>query len=325
MKLPRRAFLHLAAGAATLPLATSVACALDYPTRPVHLVTPYPAGGPADIHARLIGQALSERLGKPFVIDNRPGANGNIGTEVVVNAPGDGYTILLIGAFNTFNTALYENLNFVFIRDIAPVASISRNPFVMVVSPSVPAGTVPDFIAYARANPGKLNMGSGGIGSPHHVAGELFMAMTGVNMVHVPFRGDAPLISALLNGQVQVSFPPITVSLEYIRGGKLRALAVTTATRQDVLPGIPTVAEFVPGYEASGWLGIGAPKSTPTAIVDRLNGEINAVLTDPEIRAKLASFGDTVLALSPAEFAELIAKDTDKWGKVIRAANIKPE
>ena len=272
-----------------------------------------------------MGQSLSERLGQPFIIENHPGAAGNIGTEVVVRAPPDGYTLLLIGAFNTTNAALYDNLNFNFIRDIAPVASISRNPFVMEVNPSVPAHTVPEFIAYAKANPGKINMGSAGNGSPQHIAGELFMAMTGINMVHVPYHGDAQAVPALLGGQVQVGFNPMASSIELIRAGNLRVLAVTTATRQEALRDIPTVAEFVPGFEASGWLGIGAPRNTPKEIIDKLNKEINASLADPKVNARIADLGGTVLTLSPADLGKLIVEETEKWGKVIRAANIKAD
>jgi tripartite-type tricarboxylate transporter receptor subunit TctC len=324
VKLPRRQFLLLAASAAALPAVSRVARAQTYPTRPVRLIASYPAGGSADIHARLLGQALSERLGQPFIIENRPGANGNIGTESVVRAPPDGYTLLLIGAFNAFNATLYDNLNFNFIRDIAPVASIDRVPYIMEVNPTVPAKTVPEFIAYAKANPGKINMASGGIGSPQHVAGELFKFVAGVDLFHVPYRGSAPALTDLLGGQVQVMFDPVASSIGYVRTGKLTALAVTTATRQEVLPDIPTVSEFVPGYEASGWLGIGTPRNTPKEIIDKLNKEINASLLDPEIKARIANLGDTVLILSPAEFGKLIVEDTEKWAKVIKFAGIKP-
>ena len=325
MKLPRRQFVHLAASAAALSAVPQIAWSESYPARPVHLIVSVPAGGAIDLHARLMGQSLSEQLGQPFIIENRPGAAGNIGTEVVVRAPPDGYTLLLIGAFNTTNAALYDNLNFNFVRDIAPVASISRNPFVMEVNPSVPAHTVPEFIAYAKANPGKINMGSAGNGSPQHIAGELFMAMTGINMVHVPYHGDAQAVPALLGGQVQVGFNPMASSIELIRAGNLRALAVTTATRQEALRDIPTVAEFVPGFEASGWLGIGAPRNTPKEIIDKLNKEINASLADPKVNARIADLGGTVLTLSPADLGKLIVEETEKWGKVIRAANIKAD
>ena len=277
-----------------------------------------------DIVARLIGQWLSERLGQPFIIENRPGAGSNIATEAVVRAPPDGYTLLLVGPPNAINATLYDKLNFNFIRDIAPVASIVRVPNVMVVNPSVPAKTVPEFIAYAKANPGKINMASAGIGSSAHVAGELFKMMTGVDMVHVPYRGAAPALTDLLGGQVQVCSPRMPASIEYIKAGKLRALAVTTATRSEALPDVPTVGEFVPGYEASSWYGVGAPKNTPAEIVDKLNKEINAALADPKIKARLADLGGTALAGSPADFGKLIADETEKWGKVIRAANIKP-
>jgi tripartite-type tricarboxylate transporter receptor subunit TctC len=325
MKLPRRRFLRLAAGAAALPAVSRIAGAQTYPTRPVRMVAPFAAGGPADILARLIGQWLSERLGQPFVIENRPGAAGNIGTEAVVKSPPDGYTLLLAGSPNTINATLYDKLNFNFIRDVAPVAGIVRFPFVMAVHPSVPAKTVPEFIAYAKANPGKINMASGGIGATPHVAGELFQMMTGVRMIHVPYRGAAPALTDLLAGQVQVYFANTLASIEYIRAGKLRPLAVTTATRSDVLPDIPTVDEFVPGYEASGWSGIGSPKNTPSQIVDKLNAETNAGLADPNMKVRLADLGGTVLAGSPADFGKLIAEETEKWGKVVNFTGIKAE
>jgi tripartite-type tricarboxylate transporter receptor subunit TctC len=291
----------------------------------VRIVAPFAAGGPADILARLIGQRLSERLGQPFVIENRPGAAGNIGTEAVVKSPPDGYTLLLAGSPNTINATLYDKLNFNFIRDVAPVAGIVRFPFVMAVHPSVPAKTVPEFIAYAKANPGKINMASGGIGATPHVAGELFQMMTGVRMIHVPYRGAAPALTDLLAGQVQVYFANTVASIEYIRAGKLRPLAVTTATRSEVLPDIPTVDEFVPGYEASGWSGIGSPKNTPSQIVDKLNAETNAGLADPNMKVRLADLGGTVLAGSPADFGKLIAEETEKWGKVVNFTGIKAE
>jgi tripartite-type tricarboxylate transporter receptor subunit TctC len=302
-----------------------LAWAQTYPSRPVRIVVGFPPGGGADITARLIGQWLSERLGQPFIIDNRPGAGSNIATEAVVRAPADGYTLLLVGAYNAANAALYDNLNFNFIRDIAPVASIDRLPFVMEVNPSVPAKTVPEFIAYARVNPGKINMASVGNGSTPHLSGELFKMMTGVNMVHVPYRGEAPALTDLLGGQVQVYFGTLPGSIEYIRVGKLRALAVTTATRSEALPDVPTLSEFVPNYEASGWQGIGVPKNTPTEIVDKLNKEINAALADPKIKARLAALGATVLQGSPADFGKFIADETEKWGNVIRALNIKAD
>jgi tripartite-type tricarboxylate transporter receptor subunit TctC len=325
MKLPRRNFLHLAAGAAALPVVSRIAFAQAYPSRPVHLIVPFAPAGPSDILARLIGQSLSERLGQQFVIDNRPGGGGNIGTEAVVRAPADGYTLLIVGAWNAVNATFYDKLNYNFIRDIAPVASIIRTPFVMAVNPTVPAKTVPEFIAYAKASPGKINYASAGTGTSSHLTGELFKMMAGVEMVHVPYRGSTPALTDLLGGQVQVMFDATPSSLPHIRAGKLRPLAVTTATRMEILPDVPTVGEFVPGYEASIWFGVGAPKNTPTEIVDKLNKEINAGLADPNIKARLADLGGDVLALSPAEFGKLIADETEKWGKVIRAANIKAE
>ena len=324
MNMSRRRFLHLAAAAAALPSVPRIARAQAYPSRPVRWIVGAPPGGGLDIVARLMGQWLSERLGQQFIIENRPGATGNIGTEAVVRAAPDGYTLLLVTSANATNATLYEKLSFNFIRDIAPVASVVAVPLVVVIHPSVPAKTVPEFIAYARANPGKLNMGSGGIGTPQHVAGELFKMMTGVNMVHVPYRGGAPAIADLLGGQVQVMFDPVLESIEYIRAGKLRPLAVTTAALPSaVLPYLPTVSEFVPGYEASQWYGIGAPKNTLAEIVAKLNTEINATLADPEMKARFADLGGTVLAGSPADFGKFITDETDKWGKVIRAANIK--
>jgi tripartite-type tricarboxylate transporter receptor subunit TctC len=325
MKLPRRNFLHLAAGAAGLPVVSRIAWAQAYPSRPVRLIVPFAPGGASDITARLIGQWLSERLGQPFVIENRPGGGGNLGTEAVVRAPPDGYTLLLCGTPNATNAALYDKLNFNFIRDIAPVAGIEREPHVMVVNSSVPAKTVPEFIAYAKANPGKLTMASGGNGTPSHVFGELFKMMAGVEMVHVPYRSVGPALTDLLGGQVQIVFPTTVSSIEYIRAGRLRALAVTAATRSEALPQIPTVSEFVPGFEATGWYGVGAPKSTPAEIVDMLNKEINAALADHKIKARLTDLGGTVLAGPPADFGGLIADETEKWTKVIRAANIKAE
>ena len=326
MKLPhRRQFLHLAAGAAALPAVSRIARAQAYPTRPVRIIVPFAPAGSTDIVARLMGQWLSERLGQQFVIENRPGGGGNIGTEAVVRASPDGYTLLLVGGGNAINATLYDKLNFNFIRDIAPVAGIERHPYVMVVHPSAPAKTVPEFIAYAKTNPGKLAMASAGIGAPSHLFGELFKMMAGVDMVHVPYRSAGPALTDLLGGQVQVMFPTTVSSIEYIRAGRLRALAVTTATRSDALPDIPTVGEFVAGYEASAWLGIGAPKATPVEIVDKLNKEINAALADPKLEAKLADLGGTALAGSPADFGKLIADDTEKWGKVVRAANIKAD
>jgi tripartite-type tricarboxylate transporter receptor subunit TctC len=323
MKLPRRKFLHLAAGVAALPAVSRIARADTYPTRPVHLIVGFPAGAGQDIFARLMGRWLSDRLGQQFVIENRPGAGSNIAAEMVVRAPPDGYTLLQVSATNAINATLYDKLNFDFVRDIASVASIARVPFVMVVNPSVPAKTVPEFISYAKANPGKINMASPGNGSANHVFGELFKAMAGVDMVHVPYRSNPR--PDLLGGQVQVMFDGVNTSLEFIRTGKLRALAVTTATRLAVLPDIPTVGEFVPGYEASGWQGMIAPKNTPAEIIDKLNKEINAGLADPTMKSRLADLGSTVLALSPADFGKLIAADTEKWAKVIREGNIKAE
>jgi tripartite-type tricarboxylate transporter receptor subunit TctC len=325
MKLPRRQFLHLAAGAAALPAVSRIAWAQTYPTRPVHIVVGFAAGGPDDIVARLMGRWLSEGLGQPLVIENRPGAGGNIAAEAVVRAPPDGHTLLLTQTVNAINATLYEKLNFNFIRDIAPIAGIIRLPLVMVVNRSFPAKTVPEFIAYAKANPGKMNMASPGIGTPGHVAGELFKRMTGIEMLHVPYKGAAPALTDLLGGQVQVFFGYTSGAIEHIRAGALRALAVTTANRLDALPEIPTVGEFLPDYEASGWEGIGAPKNTPAEIIDKLNTEINAGLADPKIKARLADLGGTVLPGSPADFGKLIADETEKWGNVIRAANIKPE
>jgi tripartite-type tricarboxylate transporter receptor subunit TctC len=325
MKLPRRNFLHLAAGAAALPAVPRLAWTQAYPTRPVRLVIGAPPGGGHDIFARLMGQWLSERLGQPFVIDNRPGGSENIATEAVVRSSPDGYTILLVTSTNAINTTLYEKLSFNFNRDIAPVAGITRVPEVMVVNLSVPAKTVPEFIAYAKANPSKLNMASGGIGTPSHMAGELFKMMTGVDTVHVPYRGVAPALTDLISGQVQVMFGGLASSIGHIKADRLRALAVSTATRSDALPDIPTVGEFLPGYEGSIWYGLGAPKATPAEIVDKLNKEVNAALDDPKMKTRLADLGGTPLPGSPVQFGKLIAEETEKWGKVIRAANIKPQ
>jgi len=325
MKAARRRFLHLAASAAALPFAPHLAKAQAYPSRPVHLVVGFPPGGPTDIAARPMGQWLSERLGQQFVVENRPGAGSNIGTEMVVRAPADGHTLLLAYSANAINATLYDNLSFNFIRDIAPVASISREATVMVVNPSFPAGTIPEFVAFAKANPGRINFASGGHGTPPHVVGELFKMMAGVNLTHVPYRGGAPAVNDLLGGQVQVMFASPSISIEHVRAGRLRALAVTTATRSQALPDVPTVGEFLPGFEASVWLGIGAPRNTPAEIIDRLNKEINAALADPGISSRFAGFGSTVLPGSPSDFGKLIADETEKWAKVIRAANIKPE
>ena len=323
MKLPRRKFLHLAAGAAALPAASRIARAQAYPSRSVRLIEGFGAGGAPDIVARLIGQSLSDRLGQSFVVENRSGASSNIAAEAVVRASPDGYTLLLITTANALNTTMFK-LNFDFIRDIAPVASIVRMPFVMEVHPSVPAKTVAEFIAYAESNPGKINLASAGTGSGTHVAGEMFKTMAGVDLFHVPYRG-AQVFPALLAGEVQVYFGPLLSSIEYIRAGKLRALAVTTTTRSDVLPDVPILSETLRGYEASAWFGIGAPKNTPAEIVERLNKEINASIADAQFKARLANLGGTVLAGSPADFGKLISDETKKWGKVILAANIKRE
>jgi tripartite-type tricarboxylate transporter receptor subunit TctC len=325
MKIPRRRFLQLAGAAAVLPAASRLAWAQPYPSRPVRLIVGYAAGGPTDIVARLMGQWLSERLGQPFVVENRPGAGGSIATEAVVRSPPDGHTLLLTGVNDAVAAKLYDKLNYDFIRDIAPVAAIIRQPLVMVVHPSFPAKAVPDFIAYAKANPGKINMASAGSGTGPHLVGELFKVMAGVNMVHVPYRGGGPALTDLIGGQVQVFFGGMTNSIEHIGSGKLRPLAVTTATRSEVLPDVPTVGEFVPGFEASTWFGVGAPKNTPPHIVDKLNEEINAGLANPKLRARLADLGGTVLALSPAEFGKLIAEEAEKWSKVIKFAGIKAE
>ena len=325
MKLPRRNFLHLAAGAAALPAVSRLAWAQAYPTRPVRIIVGAAPSGSFDIMARLIGQRLSEQLGQPFVIDNRADAVGNIATEAVVRSPADGYTLLLVGAPHAINATLYDKLNFNFIRDIAPVAGIDREPLVMAVNPSVPARTVPEFIAYAKANPGKISMASAGNGTPSHVSGELFKMMAGVNMVHVPYRGGGPALVDLLGGQVQVMLASMSSSIEYVRTGKLRALAVTTATRSDALPQVSTVSDFVPGFEATLWTGIGAPKNTPADIVDKLNREINAGLADPTIKARLADLGGTPLVGSPADFGKLIADETEKWAKVVKFAGIKAD
>jgi tripartite-type tricarboxylate transporter receptor subunit TctC len=324
MKLPRRQFLHLAVTAAALPTASRIAWAQAYPSRPVHLIAGFPAGGTVDIIARVMGQWLSERLRQPLIVENRPGAGSNIATEAVVRAPADGYTLLLVSPPHAINATLYEKLNFNFIRDISPAASISRVPLLMAVNPSVPAKTVPEFIAYAKANPGKLSFASGGSGTASHVAAELFKMMSGVDMLHVPYRGGAPALTDLIGGQVQVMLETLPGSIEYIRTGKLRALAVTTAARSEALPDIPTVSEFVPGYEASAWYGIGAPKNTRAEVIDKLNKEINAGLSDSKIKARYAELGATVFAGSPAAFGKFIAEETDKWAKVVSFAGIKP-
>jgi tripartite-type tricarboxylate transporter receptor subunit TctC len=326
MKLPRRHFLHLAAGAAALPAISRFAWAQTYPTRPVRIIVGFAAGGGDDILARLMAQWLSERLGQPFIIENRPGAGTNIATEAVVRASPDGYTLLLVAPPAAINAALYDKLNFNFIRDISPVGGIVRQANVMVVNPSLPAKTVPEFIAYAKANPGKINMASGGNGTMSHVAGELFKMMTGVDMVHVPYRGGGgAALTDLLGGQVQVFFSPVAASMAFIKADKLRSLAVTTAARSESLPNLPTVGDFVPGYEAGGWEGVGAPKNTSAEIIDRLNKEINAALADPMMKARLADLGGMVLPGSPSDFGKLVAEETEKWGKVVKFAGIKPE
>jgi tripartite-type tricarboxylate transporter receptor subunit TctC len=325
MKLPRRQFLHLAAGAAALPAVSRLARAQDYPARPVRLIVGFAPGGTTDITARLVGQWLSERLGQQFVIENRTGAATNIATEAVVRAPADGYTLLLVTASNAINATLYDKLSFNFIRDIAPVAGIIRYPLVMQVNPSFPAKTVPEFISYVKSNPGKISYGSGGIGTSIHVASELFKMMAGVDMIHVPYRGGAPAMTDLMAGQVQVVFNPVPESMEFIRAGKLRPLAVTTATRSEVLPDVPTVGDFVPGYEASALQGIGAPKQTPAEIVDKLNKEINAGLVDPKLKARFADLGAAVFPGSSFDFAKFIATETEKWAKVIKFSGAKAD
>ena len=325
MKLPRRNFLHLAAGAAALSAVSRIAQAQTYPTRPVRVIVPFAPAGTTDIAARLMGQWLSERLGQPFVIENRPGASTTIGTEVVVRAPADGYTLLLATPSSAINATLFEKLSYNFLRDIVPIAGIFRVPNVMVVHPSVPAKTVPEFIAYAKANPGKINVESTGAGTSNHLAGELFKLMTGVDMVHIQYRGSGPALIDLLAGQVQVGFDTMPGLIEYIRAGRLRALAVCTATRSHALPDVPTVSEFVPGYESSGYFGFGAPARTPAGIIDKLNKEINAGLVNPKVKTQLVDLGGIILGGSSADFKTLITDETEKWAKVIRAANIKPE
>jgi tripartite-type tricarboxylate transporter receptor subunit TctC len=325
MKFPRREFFRLAAGAAALPVVSGVACADDYPTHPVHLVVGFAAGSTTDTLARLIGQWLSQRLGQQFVIDNRPGAGGNIGAEMVVKSAPDGYTLIMVPPAVAANDALYENLNFNFVRDIAAVAGVVRVPNVAEVHPSLPVKTIPELIAYAKANPGKLSYASAGIGTPSHLAGQLFNLMTGANLTHIPYRGDGPAMADLIAGQVPVAFATMIASIEHIRAGQLRPLGVTTIKRSEALPDIPSISEFVPGYETSSWFGIGAPRETPAAIVATLNRETNAGLADPTIKARLSDMGCMLLTGSPAEFGKLIADETAKWGKVIREAGIKPD
>jgi tripartite-type tricarboxylate transporter receptor subunit TctC len=323
MTLPRRQFMYLAAGAAALPVTSRITRAQTFPARPVHVIVGFSPGGVGDITARLIGQLLQERLGQPVVIENRPGAAGNIGTEAVVRASGDGYTLIWAGANNAINATLYSNLKFNFIRDIAAVAGIMRGPLVLVVNPSVPAKTVSEFITYAKDNPGKINMPSSGNGSAPHLAGELFKMMTGVHMVHVPYRSDAPALSDLVAGQAQVMFANLFSSIGHIRSGTLRALAVTTSVRSAALPEIPTMADVVPGYEASAWFGVGAPKATPAEVIAILNKEINACLADPGLTARLAELGNTPMPLSPSEFGAFIVAETDKWAKVVKFSGAK--
>jgi tripartite-type tricarboxylate transporter receptor subunit TctC len=323
MKLPRRQFLHLAAGIAALPSLPRVALALDYPTRPVHWIVAVAPGGGNDIFARLMGQWLSERFSQPFIVENLPGAGNNLGTEMVAKASADGYTLLLASSNNASNAALYEHLNFDFVRDIAPVAGIARTTLVMVVNPSVPAKTIPEFVAYTKANPGKANMASSGVGSIGQLAGELFKMMAGVNMVHVPYRGNGPVLEALLAGQVEVAFPSLASAIEYIKTSKLRGLAVTSAMRSDAMPELPSIGEFIPGYELSTWYGMGAPMGTPVEIIDKLNKEINAGLADPKLTARFAELGDVPMPMTPLEFGKLVAADTEKLTKVVRFAGIK--
>ncbi len=325
MKFPRRRFLQLAGIAAAASVLQRPSLALDYPTRPVRWVVGYPPGGPQDIVARLLGQFLSERFGQQFIIENRSGAGGNIGAEAVINAAPDGYTMLLVGSPNAINATLYEKLNFVFLRDIVPVASIGRVPLVMEVHPSVPAKTVPEFIAYAKANPGKINYASAGNGTPQHVSAELFKIMTGVSMLHVPYRGAAPAVTDMISGHVQVMFDPMPTAIEQVKAGRLRALAVTTTKRSDALPDLPTVSEFLPGFAADTWYGAGVPRNTPVEIVDALNREINAVLGEAKVKARFADLGATVLVGTPADFGRMLADETEKWGRVVKASGAKPE
>jgi tripartite-type tricarboxylate transporter receptor subunit TctC len=325
MTFPRRAFLHLAVGAAALPAASRMARSQAYPSRPARIIVGFPAGGATDIQARLMGQWLSDRLGQQFIVENRAGASGNIGTEAVARAPADGYTLLQIVTPHAINAALYTNLSFDFARDIAPVICVARLAYVVVVHPSVPATTLPEFIAHAKANPGKINYGSAGPGTPQNIACELFKMMAGVNLVHVPYRGGAPAVTDLIGGHLQVIFCPVSESIEQIKSGKLRALAVTTAKRLDVFPDLPTIGDFVPGYEASGFAGIGVPRGTPAEIIDLLNKELNAGVADAKIKARIVELGGTVLGGSPAEFATILSEATEKWGRVIKFAGIKVE
>jgi tripartite-type tricarboxylate transporter receptor subunit TctC len=324
MKLPRRQFLQLAAGTAALPNLPQIACAQAYPSRPVRIVVAFPPGGANDIHARLIGQWLHERLGQPFLVENRPGSGGNLGVEAVVRAPADGHTLLILTVAHAVNKSVYEKLSYDLLRDIAPVAGLFRAQYLMMVNPRSPAKTVPDFIAYVKANPGQINFGSNGVGATGHLAGELFKMLTGVNMLHVPYRGEAPALTDLVAGQVHVVFASMTGSLELVRGGQLRALAVTSTGRTPAVPDVPPLNEFVPGYEVLTWSGVGAPRSTPVEIVERLNQEINAFLATRATQAKYADLGLTVYAVSPAELARFMAEDIEKWAKIVKAAGIKP-
>jgi tripartite-type tricarboxylate transporter receptor subunit TctC len=324
MKISRRKFLHLAAGSTALPALPRTARAQAYPSRPVHIIVPYAAAGPNDIVARVVSQWLSEHLGQPFVIENRPGAGSNIGTEMVVHSPPDGYTVLIVSVSHAINATLYEKLSFNFSHDIAPVAGVIRVPNVMVVNPAFPAHSVREFIDYGRANPGKLNFGSSGVGASNHMGGELFKALTGLDMMHVPYRSSGPALTDLISGQVQVMFDSIASAVEHIRAGRLRALGVTTATKADALPEVPVIADAVPGYEVSNWFGFGMPRSTPTDVVTTFNKAVNEAIADPKLKARLAGLGGILMPGSPADFGKLIAEETEKWGKVIRSANIKP-
>jgi len=325
VKFPRRTFMHLAAGAAALPAVSHTSWAQAYPSRPVRIVVGFPAGGATDIQGRLMGEWLTERLGQQFIVENKPGASGNIGTELVAKSPADGYTLLQVVTPHAINAALYSNLSFDFMRDIAPVICSARLAYVVVVNPSVPAKTLPEFITYAKANPGKINYGSAGQGTPQNIACELFKMMTGVNLVHVPYKGGAPAVADLISGHVQVIFAPISESIQQIKAGKLRPLAVTTTARLDVMPDVPSVSDFVPGYEASGFAGIGVPKNTPTEIINLLNKELNAGLADSKIKTRIVELGGTVLGGSPAEFEAILSEATEKWAKVIKFAGIKAE
>jgi len=325
MTFHRRTFMHLAVGAAALPVAPRLSRAQAYPSRPARIIVGFPAGGATDIQARLMGEWLTERLGQQFIVENKPGASGNIGTETAAKAPADGYTLLQVVTPHAINSALYSNLSFDFMRDIAPVVYVARLAYVVVVNPSLPVTTLPELIAYAKANPGKINYGSAGQGTPQNISCELFKMMTGVNLVHVPYKGGAPAVADLISGHVQVIFAPVSESIQQIKAGKLRALAVTTATRLDVFPDLPTVGDFVPGYEASGFAGIGVPKNTPVGIIDRLNKEINAGIADSKIKARIVELGGTVVGGSPAEFTKVISDATEKWAKVIKFAGVKAE